>query len=138
MSYFKAARARAERRKSVWNLLLIPSFLLPWLLVWWVSVVHLGKLHRQLHPGREFVLLPEGMSGILMAIGPLLAWLAPAMIVANTLVSAIRPARRALDRDAASVPQADRSSANRALLKLSLLLTPAALLLGLIGAFAAW
>jgi hypothetical protein len=60
------------------------------------------------------------------------------MVVGNLLVTAIRPAKRVLDMEAISVPGTDRSSSNRSLLKLSLVLTPAALLVGFLGAYMAW
>jgi len=138
VSYFDEARTRARRRRSPWNLLLIPAVLGPWLLLSWFSAVELGKLHRFLHPGREFVILPEGGSGILMAVAPLFAWLAPSMIAGNLLATAIRPAKRVLDMEAMSVPGTDRLSSSRSLLKISLLLTPAALLVGFLGAYMAW
>ena len=138
MSHYDEARARAKRRKSPWNLLLIPAVLAPWSLLSWLSSLGLGKFHRLLYPGQEFVFLPEGLSGILMAVAPLFAWLVPSMIVGNLLVAAIGPAKRVLDSEAASVPGTDLSTSNRALLRVSKVATPAALLLGLLGACTAW
>ena len=138
MSYFDEARARAKRRKSLWNLLLVPTVLVPWLLLSWFSWVELGKLHRLFHPGREFVIFPEGVSGILMAVTPLFAWLAPSMLVGNLVVAGIRPAKRMLSLEAASVPGTDLSSSNRSLFRLSVVLTPAALLVGVLAAYVAW
>jgi hypothetical protein len=138
MSYMDEVRARAKRRKSPWNLLLIPAVLGPWLLLSWFSWVEFGKLHELLHPEREFVILPEGLSGILMAVAPLFAWLVPSMVVGNLLVAAIGPAKRVLDVEAKSVPGTDLSSSNRSLLRLSLVMTPAALLVGFIGACTTW
>ena len=138
MSHMADARVRAKRRKSPWNLLLIPTVLVPWFFLWWFSAVELASLHRLLHPGREYGFLPEGLSGILMAVAPLFAWSAPSMVVGNLLVAGIRPAKRALDAEGAFVAGADLVSSNRALLKVSAALTPAALLVGLLGAYAAW
>jgi hypothetical protein len=138
MSYLDEARARAKRRKSLWNLLLIPAVVGPWFLLSWLSWIGLGMLHRLLHPGAQFVILPDGISGILMAIGPLFAWLVPAMVIGNLLVASIGPARRALDAEAKTVPRTDLASSNRALLKMSLVLTPPALLVSFLGAFTAW
>ena len=135
MTYHDEARARAKRRKSAWNLLLIPAILVAWFLLTWLSWVGLGTLYRSLHPGRAFVILPEGVAGIVMAVGPLLAWIAPAMIMGNLLVAAVAPARRALDEEARSVPGSDLSSANRSLLKMSLVVTPASLLVSVLAAF---
>jgi len=92
-----------------------PAVLDPWFLLSWFSVVGLGKLHRLIHPGHDFVILPDTVGGILMAVAPLLAWLTPSMIVGNLLVAAVSPAKRILDAEAASVPDTDLSSANRGL-----------------------
>lgn len=135
MTYYDEARARAKRRKSAWNLLLIPAVVVAWFLLTWLSWVVLGTLYRSLHPGREFVILPEGVGGIVMAVGPLLAWIAPAMIIGNLLVAAVAPARRALDEEARPISGSDFSSANRSLLKMSLVVTPAALLVSVLAAF---
>ena len=132
------ARARAKRRRSPWNLLLIPAVVGPWLLLSWSSSVALGKLHGALHPEREFVMLPQGLSGILMAVAPLFAWLAPSMAVGNLLVAAVGPVKRILDVEAKSVPGHDLTSSNRSLLRLSRVMTPVALLVGVIGACTAW
>jgi hypothetical protein len=134
MSYFDEARARAERRKSPWNLLLIPAVVGPWVVVSALSAFELGKLHAFLHPGPALAILPRGLSGILIAVAPLFAWAAPSMIAGNFLVAAVTPARRTLEDESTSIPDGDLSSSNKGLLKASLLLAPAALLLALLGA----
>ena len=106
--------------------------------MWWVSVVGLGKLHGLINPGRNFAILPDTVGGILMAVAPLFAWLAPSMIIGNLLVATIPRAKRVLDVEAASVPGTDLWSSNRGLLRRSLLLTPPALLVGLFGAYMTW
>lgn len=131
----KSAAGRARRRKSPWNLLLIPAVAGPWLAASWFSIVGLGNLHRSLHPDSSFAILPVGVSGILMAVASVFTWLAPAMILGNILVAAIPAARRALDREAASLQAADLWSANRSLLRIALIMTPAAIAVALIGAF---
>ena len=137
MGYFKEARARAQRRRSPWNLLLIPAVLGTWLLTWLSSAWALGKLLRLARPGLEFVFLPDSGGGILMVLGLLAAWLPLAMIVGNLLVAAVPPARRALDLEASTVPGTDFSSANKDLLKVAIFLTPAGLVVALLGALVA-
>jgi hypothetical protein len=134
MKYLGEARARARGRKSPVNLLLIPAVMVPWFAAWWVTSLGLGKLYRWLHPAHDFTVLPEGLSGILMAVTPLFAWLTPAMVLGNLLVASIPLAKRVLDAEAAPVPGTDLMSSNRALLKIAFVLTPASLLFGLLGA----
>jgi hypothetical protein len=133
MGYITAARARASRRKSLWNLLLIPCWAVPWLMLWMASATALGRLYARIHSANGVRILPDTLGGILMALGLLFAWLGPAMITANQLVSLVSPARRALDREASAVRGTDRASANRGLLKLSGYVTPAGLAVALAG-----
>ena len=138
MGYITDARARATRRRSPWNLLLIPCYVVPWFFLVLASAVALGKLYAVVHAVGDVRLLPDTIGGILMAVGSLFAWLGPAMIIANLLVSTVPPARRALDREASTVAGTDRAAANRSLLKLSRYLTPAGVVVALTGVFIPW
>jgi len=133
MGYITDARTRAGRRRSRWNLLLIPCYALPWLLLTLGSLFALGKAYGAIHGIQVLTVLPETVGGILMALGSLFAWLGPAMIAANVLVAAFPPARRALDREALLIPGADRATANRSLLRLTGYLTPAGVAVALAG-----
>ena len=137
MGYMESARTRAARRRSLWNLLLIPCYAVPWLLLIYVSLVGLGHLYAVRHPGSNFRLLPDTAGSILMAVGSLFAWLGPSMIVANVLVSIVPAARRALDLEAGK-SGTSRAAANRGLLRVTLYLTPAGVLLALVGAMMPW
>jgi hypothetical protein len=138
MGYITAARALAGRRKSLWNLLLIPCWAVPWLFVWMASAVALGRLYAQIHSVGGMGILPDTIGGVLIALGLLFAWLGPAMIIANLLVSLVPPARRALDRETSSVRGTDRASANRGLLALSRHVAPAGLFIALVGLVIPW
>lgn len=117
---------------------MIPCYLVPWFLLIIGSIVVLGNLYRLIHEADNFRILPDTAGGVFMAIGALFAWLGPAMIVANLLVAAVPRARRALDREAKGVPGTDRGTANRNLLKMSYYLTPAGMLIALIGLLVLW
>jgi len=138
MAYITNARTRAARRRSLWNLLLIPFYAVPWFLLVFTSLVALGGLYRRVHAIDNFVIVPDTIGGILMAVGALFAWLGPAMILANLLVATVPKARRALDEEAARVPGADRASSNRSLLKLTCYVTPAGGALALVGVIIPW
>jgi hypothetical protein len=133
MGYIIDARTRAASRRSRWNLLLIPCYALPWLLLTFASVFALGKAYGAIHRVQVVGVLPDTVGGVLMAVGSLFAWLGPAMIGANLLVATIPPARRALDREASSIPGGDRAAANRSLLRLSCYVTPAGIVVALAG-----
>jgi hypothetical protein len=136
MGYLEEARKRASRRKSAWNLILIPAVFGTWIVMWYASVQVVGRLLRYTRPGLRFVLLPDSGAGTLIAVGLLFAWLPLAMIIGNILVAAVAPARRALDREALAVLGTDLASANRGLLRLLLVITPIGLLLVILGILA--
>src|SRR5262245_44682249 len=138
MGYITEARQRAGRRRSPWNLLLIPCYMVPWFALVFVSVVSLGRLHGVVHETGGFRVPPDCVGGILIAVGSLFAWLGPAMIVANLLVSVVPPARRALDREADEAARTDRRGANRSLRRMSYWLTPAGGAVALAGALIPW
>jgi hypothetical protein len=136
MGYFEEARKRASRRRSAWNLLLIPAVLGTWAAMWYTSVQAVGQLLRYTRPGLHFVLLPDSGGGTLIGLGLLFAWLPLAMVVSNVLVATVAPARRTLDREAQAVPVTDRVSANTRLLKVMLVITPTGLFLAILGILA--
>lgn len=138
MGYITDARLRAGRRRSRWNLLLIPCYFIPWLLLVLGSALMFGRIYSLFHATNHGGVLPDAIGGILIAVGSLFAWLAPSMIIANQLVSAVPAARRALDQEAASMPGADRRSANRALFRVSRYLVPVGLLIALAGVLMPW
>jgi len=76
--------------------------------------------------------------GTVIGLGLLFAWLPMAMIISNLLIAAVAPARRALDREAQTVPGTDLVSANRGLMRVALVITPAGLLLAVVGILVAW
>src|SRR2546428_494591 len=110
MGYFEEARRRAKRRRNPLNLLLIPTVVAPWALIWYASARLLGHVARRFHPELNFVLLPDSGGGVLMGLGLLFAWLPVAMVLGNLLVAAIPAVRRALDNEARGVPGTDFAS----------------------------
>jgi len=58
--YAQEARARAARRRSPWNLLLVPLVLAFWLLPAYGTARVLGTLYAAGHPDARFLLLPDG------------------------------------------------------------------------------
>ena len=135
MGYITDARNRAARRRSLWNLLLIPCYVVPWFALVLASAAALGRVYASIHAVGHDWIFPDSVGGVLMAVGLLLTWLGPAMIIANLLVSAVPPARRALDLEASAAAGTDRPAANRGLMRLSFYLTPVGVGLALAGVF---
>ncbi len=135
--YFAAARKRARRRSSPWNLLLIPAVVLPWLLLWWAAVAGLGVVHRAVYPG-ESMSVGSGIGIIVMAVAPGLAALVVTLLVANFVLRCMGPARRALDLEAEGCPGVGFEAVQRRLLRVATVVVPLALGLALVGALLPW
>jgi len=138
MSYLDDARVRARRRKSLWNLLLIPAVFIPWFTLWWLSARLIGQFARLVHPDLEFVLLPDTRGAILIALGLFFAWLGPAMIVGDLLVVLVPGARRVFERESAPFPETRLKPSIRGLVRFSAFLTPVGLLAAFVGAIIPW
>jgi hypothetical protein len=138
MGYLNDARVRARRRKSPWNLLLFPAAIIPWFTLWWFSVRLFGQFARLVHPDLVFVILPDTRGAILIGLGLLFAWLGPAMIVGDLLVSLVPGARRALDAEAAPFPETGLKASIRSVFRLSAFLTPVGLVAAIVGVMIPW
>ena len=138
MSFYQEARARARRRRSPWNLLLIPAVVVPLGLLWWGLVALFEFLHASLYSAQDLRITPNGIGPILSAVAPFLAALPLSMMVGNRLVRLVRPARQALDQEAKPLPITSFSNAQQQLLWASKLLVPISLGLALFGALLPW
>ena len=135
MTYWHKARLRGIRRRSPWNLLLIPAAVVPWFVGWWLSASVLAYIYRLIHPSAYFIVLPDTLGGVLIAVGLLFAWCPVAMMIANLLVHTVPAAQRALDREASTVLGTDLRSANRGLMRASAILFPSGMGASLLGLF---
>jgi hypothetical protein len=137
LSYSESARARAKRRKSAWNLLLIPAVFGPLAFIWWISLLGLLEFHAMLT--HELVLgRSPAFPGVIVFIAPIIAGLPVAMIIGNFLVRALPPARRALDAEAAGHVGTSYFAAQRQLFRISFLLVPVAAGASLLAAAFPW
>ena len=138
MTYFAEARARAARRKSAWNLLLIPAVVLPWLSLWYGLARLLVVLHETLHGGDPRITTASGVGPILVAVVPAFASLPIAMLLGNICVWLIPPARRALDKEAEGYPRCSFTESQRGLLRLGAVIIPIATAIAGLGAVVRW
>ncbi len=120
--YIARARERAKRRKSPWNLILIPlvifgimiffagQFILLWQVHVWAFPEHAGKF-------RDFwgknISVSAFVSSFLMGIFPLFASLPLGMLLANCIAWCLPPARRAFEQEAKDIPRASFYEAMR-------------------------
>jgi hypothetical protein len=138
MSYYQDARRRAQRRRSPWNLLLIPAVLLPAAGLWCGIVEALQAFHRVFYPGETLGTASHSIGPILTAVSPMFAVLPIAMLIGNGLVWLVPPMRRVLDAEAAPHPGTGFWDAQRQLLRGAKYLVPIGLGAGALGAFLTW
>jgi hypothetical protein len=138
--YFGRLFARAARRKSRWNLLLIPIALCSIVFVAWLSLRLVWVLRNFIVSDRAvpFSTLirqqSSGLAPLLFFIPPLFASIPIGLFVTNAIVWCIAPARRALDREATGVWHASFTDAQKDLGLMTLCISCPALAISLIGA----
>ena len=137
MFEIEEARKRAQRRKSKWNLLLIPAVFLPLVLFACLTSYGLFFLRDLIH-GQIQNSSDKNIGEILMAVSPLIGWAPIAAIFGNYLVKLIPTAQTVLDQEASTVLGTDFVSANRDLWKLGKISVPGCILVGLIGSTLPW
>jgi hypothetical protein len=137
MSCIEEAQARARRRKSRWNLLLIPAAALP-MVVFWATVVLLAEqVHLSYFPGQS-LRAGSGPWVVVAAVAPLFAAIPIGMLVGNFMVRHVRPAGIALDHEASSDPRLSYAGSKAALLKVALSAAVASLAATTLGVLSPW
>lgn len=138
MSYVEEAKSRAERRKSKWNLLLIPLVVISIAVLW--SVFHgvIEQVHASFYPQQNFIDTPNGIGAILASVALIFGLIPVALLFANFVVFLIPPARRALDLEANGYTGASFVQSQKALMKLAVIIIPISLGLAFLGAYLPW
>jgi hypothetical protein len=139
--YYAAARLRAGRRKSAWNLILIPTALFGWLGSWYVLFRIVWAFHQILYPRHVFHdFWQEGISfasflpSFLMLFAPAPAPICIGLIFANCVAWLIPPARRTLDAEAEGYKGTGFRESTEALLRLIKWTVPGGLIIDLVAA----
>lgn len=136
MRFTEEQYRQAKRRKSRWNLLLVPAVLVP-LIAMWVAMGLLGAYaHGLIHNGQT-LRTGRGLGPILNALAPVFIAIPLGMLAGNLLVWCIAPARRALEREAKPYPALTFAASQSALLKLLPLLATVSIS-GLVGVLLPW
>ena len=137
MNYFAQAKARAKRRRSPWNLLLIPAVVLPLIIIWAAAVLLAQEAHTLLYPGQT-LRNGEGLWVVVTTVAPLLAAVPLGMLVGNFLVWRVNAARMALDREASGSPALSYSASQSALLKVAGVAVVASVAASALGTLRPW
>ncbi len=132
-----------RRRKSPWNLILIPLSFVFWLGIWYVLFRLVWAFHILLYPQHHLgdfwqkgVSFSSFIPSFLMVFALLPGAICLGLALANCVVWLIPPARRALDKEAFDHPGANFREATRRLLILSAITIPSGLAVALISAWA--
>ncbi len=141
LNYYSAARERAQRRKSAWNLILIPPGLVGWLGSWHGLFCIVWGFHKVLYPQHDFRnFWQEGISlgsfafSFVMLFGPFFGALCLGLIFANLVAWLIPPARRALNAEAVGFEGTGFRESNEILLRLAKWAVPMGLFVALVAA----
>lgn len=141
--YLGRSRQRAQRRRSPWNLVLIPLGLGSIAFIWYVLFQLMWRVHTWFYPnhvGRLWEFWAEGldfstfMSSFLLFMPLLFAGIPLGMIFANAVAWCIPPARSAFAREAEGVKWASFPEAMEGLTKMALVMVPICLILSFVGA----
>jgi len=141
-AYYRTARLRARRRKSAWNVLLLPICFGAWVGIWYALFRFVWAFHAAIYPDHRLAdFWPRGVSlgsfalSFLMMFGPMLGAMALGFISGNCLVRLIRPARRAFDAEARGYASANFFDTTRDLFKVCVWVLPPGLAISLTAAF---
>lgn len=141
--YLDRVRARASKRTSPWNLLLIPLFLAGFFLIPYVLFRCMWAVHIFLYPAHnghlgEFwgrgIGFPSFVSSFLLLIPLVFAGVPMSMMMANCITWFIPAARGAFRREGEVEPAFSFPVAMRQLWRVSRVMVPICLLLSLVGA----
>lgn len=128
------AQGRAKRRKSKWNLLLIPLGLISIAVTWFLLANFIASVHRLYYPSQHFGQSKSNLGGILMFVPILVPSITVGFMLSNCIIWCILPARKVLDQEAKGVKGASFRKSMRDLAIITAVVLPIALLLGFLGA----
>jgi uncharacterized membrane protein len=137
MGFIKEARSRAKRRKSAWNLLLIPAVLVPVVAIWGSLVLGFESIHSAYHPGQS-LRNGSGVAVIVTTVGPLFAAIPLGMLIGNWLVWLLPAARKVIDAEAIKSSAPDFVSSQKFMFRASAMILVISLGLALVGALLPW
>jgi hypothetical protein len=133
-NYVADARERAKRRRSKWNLLLIPFAVAGIGLSWYGLTRPLIILRTLFFPHDAFLMNGTRVGNIVTYVSPGFSALGIGLVFANACIWMIPPARRALDQEGRGVKGGQFEASNLALLKFTGIVSAVALSLAVLGA----
>jgi hypothetical protein len=134
LQYIAEMRARATRRKSKWNLLLIPFAIAGLALSWYGLVEPLQRFRSRFFPIDAFLMNGTRLGNIVLYVAPFFPSICIGILIANLAVWIIPPARRTLNEEARGDASAAFKSSNLAVAKLLVLTSILTLPIAAVGA----
>lgn len=135
--YSARARARAQRRRSPWNLVLIPLAIGGVGATWYAFLVLLAAVRNLVVPEHSATLGElsrcEGMFPIVFFVSSFVAAIPVGLVLGNSLAWCVASARRTFEKEAQGVWHASYSDVQRDLLVIAVYSVPPALLLAFGG-----
>lgn len=143
--YFSRAQIRAKRRRSPWNLILIPLviggigsvcyglFQVMWRIHTIIYPEHIGRFN-EFWQGQDGLSARSFVSSFLLIIPLFFASIPLGLILANLIAWCIPPARQAFEKEAKGHKFTSFKEAMTGLFQLALVIVPICLVLSLIGA----
>jgi hypothetical protein len=138
MNYINDAREKAKRRKSKWNLMLIPAMIIHFGVIFYLSFLLMNYLHGIIYVGQSFMVSSRGIGAIMAAVAPIFGAIPVSMLLGNFIVYLVPPARRVLDSEAGNVPGTSYRDSKKQLLKITYVLVPISYGVAFIGALLPW
>jgi heme A synthase len=140
--FYRDARRRAQRRKSAWNILLVPLCFGGFLGCWYVLFRLVWKFHTAIYPEHHFaefwrpgISMANFILSFLMMFSITPAAVALGFMLGNILIWLIPPARRVLDAEAEGYPGTSFVESMRGLFKISLWTIPIGFAVALTAAY---
>ena len=140
-TFLTDARVRARRRKSAWNLILIPPALFGCLGSWYVFFRIVWAFHQRLYPQHAFrdfwqegVRLASFVPSFLMLFAPLPGSICIGLIFANCVAWLFPPAQQTLNAEAEGFEGTGFRESNELLLRFAKWTVPGGLIIALVAA----
>ena len=111
--------ARAQRRKSGWNFILIPLSLFGMVCAGWLFYLPIEYLQNLISPETVILSHPTQLGLTFLALGLLSCSVGPGLIIGNVLAWLIVPLRKILDAKAKGIEGTSIRSVNKQLFKFS-------------------
>lgn len=120
--YFQAVLYRAQRRKSPWNLLLIPFGIGGMALCWWLLALPIFHFRQSGMPDSIFLSGGTRIGLTVFYIGLGLCSIGPGLLIANATAWLVPNARKTFDREANGYKGTDFKAAWSGLIKFSVII----------------